>query len=189
MLGLVMVAPLAVNVVLKPRWAGATVPLQWLGLFMTVRVLGILAEQVLVSQRLTRFTMRFSIVNFVVMIAAFTVAARWKGVGGVAAAWIVLSPVTVLPLLIVLARSIRLPLRDYARALLPAVAGSGVMCLALFAVSHQTLGAAWPVQVRLAAQVIIGGLIYGAFVFLFFGKRVLRYTNFLASLRGRNSVG
>lgn len=189
MLGLVMVAPLAVNVVLKPRWAGATVPLQWLGLFMTVRVLGILAEQVLVSQRLTRFTMRFSIVNFAVMIAAFTVAARWKGVGGVAAAWIVLSPVTVLPLLIVLARSIRLPLRDYARALLPAVAGSGVMCLALFAVSHQTLGAAWPVQVRLAAQVIIGGLIYGAFVFLFFGKRVLRYTNFLASLRGRNSVG
>ncbi|MGA2713787.1 MAG: lipopolysaccharide biosynthesis protein [Bryobacteraceae bacterium] len=188
MVGLVIVAPQAVPVLLGARWAAATAPLQWLGLFMIVRVLGVLAEQVLVSQRLTRFTMRISIMNFVVMLLAFIVAARWKGTGGVAAAWIVLSPLTVLPLLIVLARSIQLPFRDYAAALLPAVAGSAIMCLALFGISGRLFSTAWPVQLRLALQVAAGGVVYVVFILTLFRGRVVRYTNFLSNLRKKREI-
>ena len=182
MLGLVMVAPQAVVVVLGPRWVGATAPLQWLGLFMIVRVLGILAEQVLVSQRLTRFTMRISIVNFAVMITAFIVAARWKGSAGVAAAWIVLSPVTILPLLIILLRKVRLPVRQYAAALLPAVAGSAVMGLAIWILNRQLSSRHLPPRVSLPLLVAAGGVVYAGFILFSFRSRIARYTNFLANL-------
>jgi O-antigen/teichoic acid export membrane protein len=183
MLGLVMVAPQAVQVVLGPKWVGATAPLQWLGLYMIVRVLGILAEQVLVSQRLTRFTMRISIVNFAVMITAFIVAARWKGSAGVAAAWIVLSPITILPLLIILLRKIRLPVREYAAALLPAAAGSAVMGLAIWILNRQLSSLHLAVQVSLPVLVVAGALVYAGFILSLFRGRIVRYTNFLSNLR------
>ena len=183
MLGLVLVAPQAVVVVLGPRWVGATAPLEWLGLFMIARVLGILAEQVLVSQRLTRFTMRISIVNFAVMITAFIVAARWKGSAGVAAAWIVLSPVTILPLLIILLRKIRLPVRQYAAALLPAVAGSAVMGLAVWILNRQLSSLKLSPQLSLPLLMTAGGVVYAGFILSLFRRRIARYTNFLSNLR------
>jgi PST family polysaccharide transporter len=182
MLGLVMVAPQAVRVVLGDKWTAAAAPLQWLGLFMTVRVLGILAEQVLVSQKMTRFTMRISVVNFLVMIAAFIVAARWKGPAGVAASWIALSPITVLPLLLILLRSIHLQARKYAAALLPAVAGSAVMCTTLFVLKSQT-SVHWPAPFSLAVLVLAGGLAYAGFLLALFRGRVVRYIKFVANLR------
>lgn len=183
MLGLVMVAPQAVQVILGSRWAAATAPLQWLGLFMIVRVLGVLAEQVLVSQRLTRLTMRISIMNFIIMITAFIVAARWRGSNGVAAAWIVLSPVTVLPLLTILLRRIHLPARQYAGALLPAVAGSAVMCIVLWALNRQLSSLHLSAQIGLPLLVAAGGIAYAGIILSMFRGRIVRYTNFLSNLR------
>jgi PST family polysaccharide transporter len=182
MLGLAIVAPQAVLLILGPKWVAATGPLRWLGLFMIMRVLGVVAEQVLVSQRLTRFTMRMSMLSLAIMPVAFFLAARWKGPEGVAAAWIVLSPVTILPLLIILLRSIKLSFREYATALLPALAGSAVMCLALFGINSR-LPVSWPVTVRLAVQVSMGGAVYAGFILSFFRARIFRYVNFLSSLR------
>jgi PST family polysaccharide transporter len=182
MAGLTIVAPAAVRVILGPNWVAATRPLQWLGLFMIVRVLGVLAEQVLVSQRLTRFTMRMSILSFAIMPVAFYVAARWRGPAGVAAAWITFSPLTILPLLIILSRRIQLPFRQYAAVLLPAVAGSGVMSLAVLGIGSR-LPAGLAPQARLAIQVAVGGAAYGGFIMTCFRGRILRYVNFLATMR------
>lgn len=182
MFGLAIVAPQAVTLVLTTKWIAATGPLRWLGLYMIMRVLGTVAEQVLVSQRLTRFTMRMSILNFVVMPLAFIVAARWKGPTGVAATWMLLSPLTVGPLLIILSRRIHLPLRDYAACLVPALTGSAVMGLAVLGVSR-SLPSSWPIAVRLAVEVSVGGVVYAGFIMAFFRQRVLRYVNFVLSLR------
>jgi O-antigen/teichoic acid export membrane protein len=182
MLGLVFVASDAVRVILGPKWAEATKPLQFLAIFMIVRVLGVLAEQVLVSQRLTRFTMRMSILGLVVMPAAFFVAARWYGATGVAAAWVALSPLTILPLLLIVLRKIHLTYREYAIALLPPALGSAAMYGALFFLARW-VPASWPIQFSLAAKVLAGGAIYLGFITLFFRGRVLRYANFISSLR------
>jgi O-antigen/teichoic acid export membrane protein len=188
MVGLAIVAPQAVVLILGEKWVAATGPVQWLGLYMIVRVLGVLAEQVLVSQRLTRFTMRMSILSFSIMPPVFFLAAHWKGADGVAAAWITLSPVTILPLLIILLRSIKLSYREYASALLPAVAGSAVMCLAVLGITSK-LPSSWPVQARLAVQIFTGGAVYAGFILLFFRARILRYVKFLSSLRkGRTTA-
>jgi teichuronic acid exporter len=185
MLGLAIVAPQAVLLILGPKWVAATWPLRWLGLFMIMRVLGVVAEQVLVSQRLTRFTMRMSILSFVIMPVSFFLAAHWKGADGVAAAWITLSPLTILPLLIIVLRSIKMSAREYGAALLPATAGSAVMGLALFAINNR-LPASWSLGVHLGFQIGVGGAVYGGFVLCVFRGRILRYVNFLSSLRKGN---
>jgi teichuronic acid exporter len=183
MVGLAFLAPQAVLLILGPQWTAATVPLQWLGLFMIMRVLGSVAEQVLVSQRLTRFTMRMSVLSFAIMPVAFFLAARWKGADGVAAAWLVLSPLTILPTLIVVLRRIRMSAREYGAALSPALSGAAVMGLVLYGIHGWTPFASWPLTARLAAQVSVGGAVYGGVMLCFFRTRILRYVHFLASLR------
>jgi hypothetical protein len=84
--------------------------------------------------------------------------------------------------LLILLRSIRLTFREYAAALTPAVAASAAMCLALFAINSR-LPASLPVPAHLAIQVLVGGAVYGGFMMCFFRGRLLRYVNFLGSLR------
>jgi hypothetical protein len=129
--------------------------------------------------------MRMAILNFVLMPLAFIVAARWKGPSGVAAAWLVLSPVTVIPLVIMLLNCIKLSFREYAMALLPVVAGSVVICRAVFGMNGR-LPASWPLAIRLAVQVSVGGATYAAVILGFFRQRVLRYVKFISDLRNPN---
>jgi teichuronic acid exporter len=187
MLGLAIVAPQATRLILGAKWDAAIRPLQWLSLFMIVRVLGVVAEQVLVSQRLTRFTMRMSILNLAVMPVAFFAAARWRGTSGVAGAWIALSPITIVPMLVLLLRKIQLPYRQYGAALIPAVAGSAAMVAALFALNSH-LPVAWPAALRLSVQVAFGGAVYFGILLTFFRDRVLRYLNFVKGLRKGKEV-
>jgi PST family polysaccharide transporter len=182
MVGLAVVAPLAIPVVFGARWNAASAPVRWLALFMIVRTMGILTEQVLISQKMTRFTMRMSIVNLAMMPVAFVVGALWQGMTGVAAAWLYLSPLTIVPLLLVLFHTIHLPYRSYLAALIPAITGSAGMCLALLAI-RQILPASWPAQITLAVQVAVGAAVYGAILILAFRERVLRYVRFLQDLR------
>lgn len=188
MLGLAIVAPQAVLLILGPKWTAVARPLQWLSLFMIVRVLGVLAEQVLVSQRLTRFTMRMSILSLVIMPVTFFLAAHWNGPNGVASAWIAMSPLTIVPLLVILLRSIKLPLRKYAAALFPSLAGSAVMCLSVLALRQWVLPVAWSPRITLAVQVAAGGAAYVAILLAFFREKGLRYVRFLQDMRkGKNA--
>lgn len=63
MAGLAIVAPLAIPVLFGAKWTAAIAPVRWLSLFMIVRTLGTLTQQVLISQKMTRFTMRVSILT------------------------------------------------------------------------------------------------------------------------------
>jgi len=183
MAGLAIVTPLAVPVVFGATWIAAIPPVRWLALFMIVRTMGTLTEQVLISQRMTRFTMRMSIFNFIVMPVAFVVGAQWQGMGGVAAAWLALAPLTIVPLVVILLRTIHLPYRDYVSALVPSLAGSAAMSLAVLAVRQWLLPASWPMRTMLAVQVAVGGAVYGAVLLTFFRQRIFRYVRFLQDRR------
>lgn len=179
MVGLSLVAPLAVPVVFGSKWVAAIGAVQWLSLYMVMRTLSTLAEQVLISQRRTRFTMRMSIFNLIFMPIAFVIAAKWRGSVGVAGAWIVVSPITVLPILIMLQRTIHLPLRKYIASLLPAIAGTLAMTVALLAFREWLQPASWSVRTMLIAQIAVGAAAYGTVLIVFFRERLQRYVRFL----------
>jgi len=187
MLGLAIVAPLAVRVILGPKWAAAAEPLRWLTLYVILRTMGVLTDQVLVSQKRTNLTMRASLVNFCLMPAAFFAAARWLGPGAVAAAWVMLAPVTMIPMLIVLLRRIELPLRSLGSTLVPSVCGSSVMCLAVYAVRRALEPAQLSAQSGLLLEMTCGAAVYLGVEFIFFRSRFTRYSDFIGGMISKKS--
>ena len=183
MAGLVMVAPLAVPVVLKAKWMDAVAPLQFLAAFMFLRTLETLAEQVLVSQRATKFTMRMSLLNLFVMPVAFYVGARNFGTPGVAASWLVMTPVTVFPTVFILLRRIKIPLLDFALTLWPAFVSSAAMALGIRGLQLWLAGRALPPIVSLIAQIATGGAIYALLLLTVFRGKLVRYVAFARDLR------
>jgi PST family polysaccharide transporter len=184
--GLAAVAPEAVRVILGPKWAPSIVPLQWLAVFMTLRTLNTLVTQVLTSLRFTTFLMWISLFTFAVMPLSFFVAAHW-GAGAVAAAWLVMSPLTILPPAVKLFRSIRCGLREYLAVLAPASAGSAAMLCAVLGL-RQVLPAGWPPLWTLTVEVAAGGAAYAGILLGFYRPLVLRYAQFLLRLRkGRDA--
>ena len=183
MVGLGMVAPEAVRVILEPKWAGLVSPLRWLVVFMTMRTLGTLIEQVLISQRATRFTMRLSLLNLLMMPVAFFFMAHWKGSSGVAASWVVLAPVTVFPLVLKVIQTVHARSLDFLNALLPAVSSCAVMVAVLFGLRMWLVNQSLPALASLITQVVAGTIVYGAVLIGFFGGRVQRYVRFLRDMR------
>jgi O-antigen/teichoic acid export membrane protein len=187
LVGLAVVAPEAVAVLLGPKWAAAVGPIRWMAVFMCLRTLSTLFSQVLTSLRYTHFTMIVSLIGFCVMPVAFIVASRW-GTNAVAASWLILSPVTVLPLAVKLLGATGLRYRDYLRVLMPALAGCAVMLTAVLAIHIWLAPAHIPVVVRLSVQVAVGGLAYFGFLWIFYRDNLNRYIHFLVGLRRGDAV-
>ncbi len=183
MLGLGLVAPEVIRLGLGPNWSAVVPILRWLVLFMTLRTLATLIEQVLISQRATGITMRMALWNLIVMPAAFFLAARWKGASGVAAAWIVLAPLTILPLAWMVLRKIQVTWLQLGTALLPGLAGASVMVGAVFALRGWLAAEQWPAVASLLLQVTVGAVAYAGVLLMFFRERVLRYVNFVRGLK------
>jgi teichuronic acid exporter len=187
MFGLAVVAPEAVQVVLGPQWAEAAGPIRWLAIFMGLRNLSTLASQALTSLRFTRFNMWVALLSFVLMPAAFLLASRW-GTTAVAASWIVLSPVTVLPLIVKLLRTIQMRYRDYAGVLAPALVASAAMVAAVLALRMWLTANDMRLALKLSLEVSAGGVAYVGVLLLFFRDRLNRYFHFVMALRRGNAA-
>lgn len=190
MSGLSMVADSAVKLIFGPEWAPVAGPLRWLAMFMIIRTASTLTEQVLNSQRLARFTMRMSLLNFFLMPAAFATAGIYFGSTGVAAAWAVFSPITVAPLIFKLSRVTGLKLRRVAGVLLPATMGTLAMCAALHVLRQwpQTAPTAplWrsTPSLHLLFEIVVGAVVYGGLIMALFGARIVRYVRYFRQMKG-----
>jgi hypothetical protein len=147
----------------------------------------VLFSQVLVSLRWTRFNMFVSLVSFIVMPSAFFVATRW-GTNAVAASWLILSPVTVLPLAVKLLHATQLRYRDFLGMLMPALAGCAMMVAAVMAVRLWTGNGHIPAVAAVAVQVAVGGAAYLGFLWVFYRNKLTRYIDFLLGLRRGDAV-
>lgn len=177
--GLAVVAPEAVALLLGPKWAIAGPPLRWLAVFMAIRTLSYLNNQMLTALRLTRFGMWMSFLNFALMPVAFYVASGW-GVGAVAASWLIMSPIAVLPVAVRIFRPIGCSVPQYFRALSPALAGSAAMTAAIVALRWRLTFHGWP---GLIAEVAAGAAVYCGVLWGFYRPRVMRFVRFFANHR------
>jgi PST family polysaccharide transporter len=184
LVGLAIVAPEAILLILGPKWAAAAGPLRWLSVSVMFRALLALMVQLLTTLRLTRFGMWMSLVTFVLMPAAFYLASG-NGVNAVAAAWIVMTPVTFFPIAIKVFRQIGCTLSEYLNALSPAIVGSVAILIAVLALRSQVKLAGWP---GLIEEIAVGGVAYVLVLFGLFRSRIMRFINFFRGLRTRQSV-
>jgi O-antigen/teichoic acid export membrane protein len=177
--GLAIVAPETVTLLLDEKWAVAAAPLRWLAIFMAVRTMLTLMNQLLSTLRFTRFGMWMSLLTFVLMPAAFYFASP-RGVGAVALAWLLMSPITVVPIAWKVFRAIGCGVGSYLNALLPALVGCGAMLGTVVALRAQWHLHGWA---GLGAEVAAGGLAYCTCLWVFYRSRVMRFVRFFADLR------
>ena len=180
--GLAAIAPEAITVTVGRKWTGAIVPLQWLAVFMAFRTLNSLMVQVLTSLRRTSYLMWVSLFTTIVMPVSFLIAVRW-GIGAVAAAWILMSPVTMLPPAMKLFRLIQCSLGEYLAILSPPMVASAVMLCAVFGLKRWLLPVGLPPLWSLVAQVTAGAVVYMGVLLGVYRPVVMRYVQFFRHLK------
>ena len=182
-LGLALVAPELVPVVFGDRWLFMIPPLQVLAAYATIRTITPTVSQVLAVTGDTRFLMYMTALGALTLPTAFIIGSRW-GTIGIATAWTVAHPIAVyFPLNARAFRRLELRIKDYVRALWPAVSGCLVMILAV-AVARSMVPAATAGSVRLGIEVLAGAVAYSASLLLFHRQRI---TGFLALWRQQSA--
>jgi Membrane protein involved in the export of O-antigen and teichoic acid len=172
-LGLALVARDLVPVAFGDRWLFMTAPLQVLAAYSAVRTITPPVAQVLAVTGDTRFMMYVSALGALVLPTAFYIGSRW-GTVGIAAAWAIAHPLAVyLPSNARAFQRLKLPIKDYLRALWPAVSGCLIMAAAvtLVRVSVPMI----PTAVRLGLEVLAGAIAYFSCLMLLHRQRVTSF--------------
>jgi teichuronic acid exporter len=180
-IGLGLLAQDLVSIALGPKWQGAVLPLQILAVFAPLSSVTTLLPQMTTVVGRTRFGMYHALSAAMFMTVAFLIGSRW-GTAGIAGAWVVAYPITLLPLLRMLLRELECPLGDYLAALRPALVGSLLMTVTVLGIGRAVPH--WPTAARLGAQVGVGAATYFLSLWTLDRSSILATYRFLRSARG-----
>jgi len=178
-LGLALVARDLVPVVFGDRWLFMIGPLQILAAYSMIRTIAPTVSQILPFTGDMRFLMYMNGLAAFALPTAFYIGSRW-GTIGIATAWTIAHPLVVyFPLSARAFRRLDLPIKDYLRALWPAISGCLLMAGAV-ALMRAILLTTAPRGLLLGLEVLAGAAAYSASLMLFHRNRV---TSFLAIWR------
>lgn len=179
-LGLAAVADEFVPLVLGEKWRGMIAPLQVLAAYMGFRSLASPPIQVLITVGQTRFVMWAQILTALVLPVSFYIGSHWGAVG-IAVGWIAVHPVVNLIVSRRAFRQIGLSARQYVAVLSPALGGSLLMLIAIWAVDR-TVPTTSP-RLHLGAQIITGIMVYPLAILTLQRRRVGTFYRTLRLLR------
>jgi PST family polysaccharide transporter len=170
--GLAIVAEPFVLTVLTDKWAASILPLRILAVYASLGSVTALFAPMLAAIGEQRFAMWNNVATAVVLPIGFVLASRW-GIGGIAAAWIVLHPPFILAQYRRLARHVKLPVGEVFKALLPALSGSLSLVVAVggvWAVLPSTLEG----TILLTTLIAVGAVGYSVPLALWHRHRISR---------------
>lgn len=171
-IGIALVADEFVPLALGPQWYAVIFPLQVLSIYVVCAAVTSLWSHIFIWTGHARINMYLNLMVLAVMPPAFVAGAAY-GVDGLAVAWAVMFPLTLIPAYIFLRRILRLRFMRFLDCLGPALISSAVMCAVVLSV-RPILPPDWPLAARFGALVLAGAVSYGACLFFVFGRRVLR---------------
>jgi PST family polysaccharide transporter len=184
--GMALLADHFVLVVFGERWAAAIIPLRILAVVGALRSITPILSQVLIATEQARKNMHYTLASAVVIPVLMVLGSRW-GLMGVALAWLVGHPLTMLPIQLPQAlRAIGMRKRDYLAALLPAAAACVAMAAVVLGV-RALLPAAWPMALRFALEVVIGVMIYALGVWFTYRQRLRSLIALFRSARRKSA--
>jgi O-antigen/teichoic acid export membrane protein len=163
--GLSAVAPEAVAVILGQKWAAAAVPLQLLPLIMPIRLVTGLVTPAVTGIGRADIVVRNNATALAVMAAGFLVGSHW-GALGVALAWVILYPLTMVVNFKRSLSALALTRTDVLRALARPVVAAVVMYV-IVATARASLPAQLPDAIRLMLLVLAGIVAYSTWTACF----------------------
>lgn len=155
-LGMALVANEFVLLVLGDKWSAVSAPLQVLAVYGALRSVTSLMSPLFFITGGSRIAMINGFVGMILFPVGFLVGSEW-GIVGIAMAWLVVHPVTLVPMYWHVLPSIGLSFWQYVRSLWPAVSSALVMVVAVSLVRMSV-----PVDASLAARLILLVLAGGA---------------------------
>lgn len=178
-IGIGLVSSDLIHGVFGEKWAAAIVPLQLLAIYTAMRsVMPVIPTALLVRGK-TRFLMYHGIVSAISFPAAFIAGSRYGGTMGIAGAWVILYPLSCIPLLYVACKVV-----TSWRAYQGALRGATIATVGMAIVVEGTRLAITPIHSHLAKlfiQVIVGAIAYVTIVLVLFPDRI---SKFRRTLRG-----
>jgi O-antigen/teichoic acid export membrane protein len=181
--GLALVSPDLIRALLGDKWLGAVAPLCILAIYAAIHSLSVLVPPLLLAVGEVRVLSRIVTVSALVLPVAFVLGGWQFGSIGIASVWITVYPAILAVMYRIAFRAIDLHWRDYASALGPAVIGTGTMAVAV--VLFQQLSPTDHAAVRLVFAIVLGVLVYGACLQIFFRPRLQSARAWLLMLRGK----
>jgi O-antigen/teichoic acid export membrane protein len=175
--GLALVAPDFVRLTLGDKWAAAAVPLQLLALYIPLRSIVPLVGQLLVMIGEARLGMWNAVLQVLVLPPSFYIGSRW-GVEGVAVAWLLVYPFTVLPTYARVFQRISLRVIDYLACLRPAFTGTVLMTGAVL-LTRLAIPDTAPIALRFGLEVSAGVLGFGGAMLVLHRDRLTRMISFI----------
>lgn len=169
-IGIGLVSKDLIHGVFGEKWAGAIVPLQLLAIYTALRsVMPVIPSALLVRGK-TRFLMYHGVVSAIIFPIAFFAGSRYAGTAGIAGAWVVLYPLSCIPLLYVACKVVT-SWGKYWRALRGATIATIGMAIVVFA-TGRLISPAHPALLRLFIQAGVGAVVYSAILLTLFPNRI-----------------
>ena len=164
MAGAILVAPELVDTLLAKKWSAMTTPFRLLCGVSVLQALAAIIPPLLNSRGKAHLNLRYSLVCFGVMPLSLLVGVRY-GLNAVALTWLIVYPFLFCYLLRIGLREIGLSIEEYLRALLPTVAVTSVMILAVAAFRSAAVGYLDSPSI-LVGSVLIGVVAYSGVLVL-----------------------
>jgi teichuronic acid exporter len=180
-IGLALVARDLIPFALGNKWDGVIVPLEILSVYVTFRSIVALLGKLLTAVGNPRFVMWNDLAALVILPTGFYIGSHW-GTQGIAWGWVAAYPLIALPLYWKTFKTIEMPVRDYWRALRPALHGTAVMVLAVTWLKWSLLPKG-PALLRLVLEIATGATAYTATLLLLHRERLLTFLRAARSLR------
>ena len=165
MLGLLVTAPEAIDVIYGRQWAPAVPILQVLCLVGVLQSVGTTTGTIFMARARTGLMFIWGLIGAAVIYPSFFIGIQW-GVMGVAVAYAIANVVLLVPELAISFRLIGLPLRDLGRSVRGVLLGSLLMAGLVALVRYILLATHFEPHVVLALSIATGILTFGAWLWV-----------------------
>jgi teichuronic acid exporter len=184
--GIALVAPDLIPLVFGAQWQRAVAPLQILALCMGLRSIVPVMTNAMVALEDMRFMMWHGVFMAICFPICFYAGARLGGIDGIALVWLIVYPVSLIPLFWRAVHIRAFAARAYVSALAPAVVSTLVMTAVVLGVRVLLRQGATPPRSALwgVAEIVMGALTYGLVLLLRYRERVRAALAFVRSGRG-----
>jgi O-antigen/teichoic acid export membrane protein len=180
-IGLALVARDLIPLALGHKWDGVIVPLEILSVYVTFRSIVALLAKLLTAVGNPRFVMWDDLAALIILPAGFYVGSHW-GTSGIAWGWVAGYPFVALPLYWKTFKTLEMPVRDYLRALRPALHGTVAMVLAV-GLLKWTLLPKGHLLLRLVLEIATGASAYLSTLYLLHRERMVTFARTAWSFR------
>ena len=179
--GLCLVARDLIFVVFGAKWSAAVLPAQLLCFYAAVHVPAIPTMPLMQVTGHASFPARWGAATLAVLVPLFFFGASRWGTVGVAAVWVTVYPLLLLPVYRLVFRTLAIDVRDYAACFAPTLAGVAAMTCAVIATRLLSAGAEPPIA--LAAQITAGAAAFIAAMYVLYRRRLAALLDFLRMAR------